>query len=328
MAEATYDDVLAAAKRIAPYAVRTPLVESPALSARIGGRVFLKLELLQRTGSFKFRGALNRLAMIPPEKRAGGVVAFSSGNHAQGVAAAAGLFGITALIVMPADAPRAKIEGTRARGAEIHLYDRQREDREAIAGRLCAERGATLVKPFDDPGIIAGQGTVGLEIAEDAKRFGIDLDAVLAPCSGGGLVSGIALALQGSGSAARVHSVEPENFDGMRRSLAAGERVAAPGISKGGALSIADALMAPTPGAHVFALAKGLLAPGLAVSDAELERAVSFAATQLKLLVEPGGAAALAALLAGKAQGKSIALVLSGGNADFGTIAAIVARAH
>ena len=324
MAEATYDDVLAAAGRIAPYAVRTPLVESPALSARIGGRVFLKLELLQRTGSFKFRGALNRLAMIPPEKRGGGVVAFSSGNHAQGVAAAAGLFGMTALIVMPADAPRAKIEGTRALGAEIHLYDRQREDREAIAARFCAERGATLVKPFDDPGIIAGQGTVGLEIAEDAKRFGINLDAVLAPCSGGGLVSGIALALQGSGSAARVHSVEPENFDGMRRSLTVGERVAAPG----GALSIADALMAPLPGAHVFALAKGLLAPGMAVSDAELEQAVSFAATQLKLLVEPGGAAALAALLAGKAQGKNIALVLSGGNADFGTIAAIIARAH
>ena len=324
MAEATYDDVLAAAGRIAPYAVRTPLVESPALSTRIGGRVFLKLELLQRTGSFKFRGALNRLAMIPPEKRGGGVVVFSSGNHAQGVAAAAGLFGMTALIVMPADAPRAKIEGTRAMGAEIHLYDRQRGDREAIAARFCAERGATLVKPFDDPGIIAGQGTVGLEIDEDAKRFGINLDAVLAPCSGGGLVSGIALALQGSGSAARVHSVEPENFDGMRRSLMAGERVAAPG----GTLSIADALMAPTPGAHVFALAKDLLAPGLAVSDAELERAVSFAATQLKLLVEPGGAAALAALLAGKAQSKNIALVLSGGSADFGTIAAIIARAH
>ena len=324
MAEATYDDVLAAAGRIAPYAVRTPLVESPALSTRIGGRVFLKLELLQRTGSFKFRGALNRLAMIPPEKRGGGVVAFSSGNHAQGVAAAAGLFGMAALIVMPADAPRAKIEGTRALGAQIHLYDRQREDREAIAARFCAERGATLVKPFDDPGIIAGQGTVGLEIAEDAKRFGINLDAVLAPCSGGGLVSGIALALQGSGSAARVHSVEPENFDGMRRSLTVGERVAAPG----GALSIADALMAPMPGAHVFALAKGLLAPGMAVSDAELEQAVSFAATQLKLLVEPGGAAALAALLAGKAQGKNIVLVLSGGNADFGTIAAIIARAH
>jgi threonine dehydratase len=318
----SYDDVLAAAQRIAPYAVRTPLVESPGLSAKTGGRVFLKLELLQRTGSFKFRGALNRLAMIPKAAQAGGVVAFSSGNHAQGVAAAAGLLGMTALIVMPADAPRAKIEGTRALGAEIILYDRQREDREAIAGRLCAERGATLVKPFDDPGIIAGQGTVGLEIAEDAKRFGVCLDAVLAPCSGGGLVGGIALALKGSGSAARVHSVEPENFDGMRRSLAAGERVAAPG----GALSIADALMAPTPGAHVFALAQRLLAPGLAVSDGELEQAVVFAATQLKLLVEPGGAAALAALLAGKVEGKTVALVLSGGNADFDSIAAIVAK--
>ena len=324
-----YADVLAAAGRIAPHAVRTPLVESPALSARTGGRMFLKLELLQRTGSFKFRGALNRLAMIPENARAGGVVAFSSGNHAQGVAAAARLLGMQALIVMPADAPRAKIEGTRALGAEIVLYDRQREDREAIAGRICAERGATLVRPFDDPGIIAGQGTAGLEIAEDAARFGVALDAVLVPCSGGGLVSGIALALNGSGAAARVHSVEPENFDGMRRSLAVGKRATAPG----GTLSIADALMAPTPGAHVFALAKDLLAPGLAVSEAELEQAVAFAATQLKLLVEPGGAAALAALLAGKApleniKGKNIALVLSGGNADFDSIAAIIAKAH
>jgi threonine dehydratase len=323
----SYEDVLAAAQRIAPYAVRTPLVESPALGARTGGRVFLKLELLQRTGSFKFRGALNRLAMIPQAARAGGVVAFSSGNHAQGVAAAAGLFGMTALIVMPADAPRAKIDGARALGAEIILYDRQREDREAIAGRICAARGATLVKPFDDPGIIAGQGTVGLEIAEDAKHFGVSLDAVLAPCSGGGLVSGVALALKGSGVTGRVHSVEPEDFDGMRRSLAAGERAAAPGVSEGGALSIADALMAPMPGAHVFALAQGLLAPGLTVSDGELEQAVVFAATQLKLLVEPGGAAALAALLAGKAEGKNIALVLSGGNADFESIAAIIRRA-
>jgi threonine dehydratase len=320
----SYGDVLAAAQRIAPYAVRTPLVESPVLSARTGGRVFLKLELLQRTGSFKFRGALNRLALIPPEAKAGGVVAFSSGNHAQGVAAAAGLFGMRALIVMPADAPRAKIEGTRALGAEIILYDRVGEDREAIAGHICAERGATLVKPFDDPGIIAGQGTVGLEIAEDAARFGVRLDAVLAPCSGGGLVSGMALALKGSGVTARVHSVEPENFDGMRRSLAAGKRVAAPG----GALSIADALMAPMPGAHVFALAKDLLAPGLAVSDAEMEQAVAFAATHLKLLVEPGGAASLAALLAGKVEGKNVALAVSGGNADFASIAAIIAKVH
>ena len=311
----TFEDVKAAAARIAPHAVRTPLVEAPALNAATGGRIFLKLENLQRTGSFKFRGACNRLAMIPQSAREKGVVAFSSGNHAQGVAAAAQLFGMPAVIVMPADAPRPKIEGTQRYGATIVTYDRVREDREAIAAKICAERQAVLVKPFDDAGIIAGQGTAGLEIAEDAARFGVTLDEVLAPCSGGGLVSGVALGLKGSGVTARVHSVEPENFDGMKRSLEAGVRVKAPG----GALSIADALMSPTPGVIVFELAKGLLAPGLAVSDAELEDAMAFAARELKLLVEPGGAAALAALLAGKisARGRVIALVLSGGNADF-----------
>jgi threonine dehydratase len=313
---AGYDDVLLAKKRIADFAVRTPFVD------RINGRVFLKLELFQRTGSFKFRGALNRLAMIPEKDRAAGVVAFSSGNHAQGVAAAAALFHMPALIVMPGDVPRAKLDGTRALGAEIVFYDRVKDDREAIAEKICAERGATLIKPFDDPGIIAGQGTVGLEIAEDAARLGVTLDQVLVPCSGGGLVTGIALGLKGSGVSASVHSVEPENFDGMRRSLLAGDRVTAPG----GKLSIADALMAPTPGLHVFAIAKSLLSPGLAVSDGELEQAVGFAATRLKLLVEPGGAAALAALLAGKSTGKNVALVVSGGNADFAAIAGIVAR--
>jgi threonine dehydratase len=311
----TFADIQAAAARIAPHAVRTPLVEAPALNARTGGRIFLKLENLQRTGSFKFRGACNRLAMIPQSARANGVVAFSSGNHAQGVAAAAQLFGMPAVIVMPADAPRPKIEGTQRYGATIVTYDRVREDREAIAAKICAERRAVLVKPFDDAGIIAGQGTAGLEIAEDAARFGVTLDEVLTPCSGGGLVSGVALGLKGSGVTARVHSVEPENFDGMKRSLAAGARTAAPG----GALSIADALMSPTPGEIVFELARGLLAPGLSVSDAELEDAMDFAARELKLLVEPGGAAALAALLAGKigARGRTVALVLSGGNADF-----------
>lgn len=310
-----YSDILAAASRIAPHAILTPLVESVVLNARTGGRVFLKLETLQRTGSFKFRGACNRLAMIPKQERGNGVVAFSSGNHAQGVAAAAALFGMPAVIVMPSDAPRPKIEGTRALGATIVEYDRLRDDREAIATKICAERGAVLVKPFDDAGIIAGQGTVGLEIAEDAARFGIVPGAVLTPCSGGGLVSGVALALKGFGLTANVHSVEPENFDGMRRSLAAGKRVAAPG----GRLSIADALMAPIPGAIVFELARGLLAPGFAVSDAELELAVDFAARELKLLVEPGGGAALAAVLAGKIEtrGRTIVLVLSGGNADF-----------
>ena len=311
----TFEDVKAAAVRIAPHAVRTPLVEAPALNAATGGRIFLKLENLQRTGSFKFRGACNRLAMIPQSARANGVVAFSSGNHAQGVAAAAQLFGMPAVIVMPADAPRPKIEGTQRYGATIVTYDRVREDREAIAAKICAERQAVLVKPFDDAGIIAGQGTAGLEIAEDAARFGVTLDEVLTPCSGGGLVSGVALGLKGAGVTVRVHSVEPENFDGMKRSLAAGVWTAAPG----GALSIADALMSPTPGVIVFELAKGLLAPGLAVSDAELEDAMAFAARELKLLVEPGGAAALAALLAGKigARGRTVALVLSGGNADF-----------
>jgi threonine dehydratase len=311
----TFADIQAAAARIAPYAVRTPLVESPSLNALTGGRVFLKLETLQRTGSFKFRGACNRLAMIPQSERANGVVAFSSGNHAQGVAAAAGLFGMPAVIVMPGDAPRSKIEGTRALGAAIVEYDRVREDREAIAARICAERGAVLVRPFDDAGIIAGQGTAGLEIAEDATRFGVVLDEVLSPCSGGGLVSGVALALKGAGVAAKVHSVEPENFDGMKRSLKAGKRVQAPG----GKLSIADALMAPIPGAIVFELAKDLLAQGFTVSDVELERAIAYAAQELKLLVEPGGAAALAALLAGKLEtrGKTVTLVLSGANADF-----------
>lgn len=319
-----FADVQAAALRIAPHAVRTPLVESWQLNALTGGRVFLKLEILQRTGSFKFRGACNRLAMIPENQRAKGVVAFSSGNHAQGVAAAARLFGMPALIVMPSDAPRPKIEGTRAFGAEIVTYDRVREDREAIAARICAERGAVLVKPFDEAGIIAGQGTVGLEIAAAARDFGLTLDDILVPCSGGGLVSGIALGLKGAGVAARVHSVEPENFDGMKRSLEAGARVQAPG----GKLSIADALMAPIPGAVVFEVAKDLLAPGFAVSDAELERAVVFAAQQLKLLVEPGGAAGLAALLAGRldAKGKTVAVVLSGGNVEFGQIAEMLAK--
>ena len=322
-----YKDIVAAAARIAPYAVRTPLVESPVLSARLGRPVFLKLELLQRTGSFKFRGAVNRLALIPASDRNGYGCRTLPHPDAQGVAAAAALFGMKALIVMPADAPRAKIAGTAALGAEIVHYDRVRDDREAIAAKICTERGATLVKPYDDPIVMAGQGTAGLEIAEDAKRFGVTLEQVLVPVSGGGLAAGIALALKGAGETATVHSVEPENYDGMRRSLEAGERVAAPG----GKLSMADALMAPIPGHHVFALAKGLLGAGLVVSEDELERALSFATQKLKLFVEPGGSAALAAALAKKAPGPknnkgALALVLSGGNADFATVANAVTR--
>jgi threonine dehydratase len=321
----TFADVQAAAERIAPYAIRTPLVESWRLNALTGARVFLKLETLQRTGSFKFRGACNRLAMIPESARRAGVVAFSSGNHAQGVAAAAALFGMPALIVMPRDAPRPKIEGTRSLGATIVEYDRVRDDREAIAAKICAERGAVLVRPFDDAGIIAGQGTVGLEIAKAAGHLGVELNEVLVPCSGGGLVSGVALGLSGAKISAKVRSVEPENFAGMKLSLEAGKRVMAPG----GPLSIADALMAPIPGEIVFEVARHLLAPGLTVSDADLKSAVVFAAEKLKLLVEPGGAAPLAALLAGKidAKGKTVALVLSGGNVEIGAVAEMVVSA-
>lgn len=320
-----FSDVEAAASRIAPYAFVTPLIENAALNERLGGRIFLKLESLQRTGSFKIRGAGNRIALIPKEARAGGVVAFSSGNHAQGVAAAAAIYGLKALIVMPKDAPRAKVAGTKALGAEIVFYDRATDDREALAKKICAERGATLVRPFDDPGVVAGQGTIGLELARQAAALGVSFDAALVPCSGGGIASGIALALSCASPSTAVLSVEPERFDGLRLSLIAGKRVAAPG----GALSIADALMAPVPGEVPFALAKTLMAPGLTVSDDDLRKAVAYAALRLKLIIETGGSAGLAALLAGRfdARGKTVAVVLTGGNCDFETVCDCVARA-
>ncbi len=314
----TFADIEAAAARVAPFAYKTPLVENADLNRQLGARVLLKLETLQRTGSFKFRGALSRIAKIPPAERGKGVVAFSSGNHAQGVAAAAALFEVPALIVMPKDAPRAKLEGTRAYGAEIVFYDRTKDDREAIALALCEERGATLVRPFDDPDVVAGQGTVGLEIVHDAAMRGVALDAVLAPCSGGGLISGIALAFSVLSPATRIVSVELENYDGMRRSLAAGARTAAPG----GAPSIADGLMAPIPGEIPFALARRYLADALTVSDSELLNSVAYTARTLKLCVEASGAAGLAALISGRyaAGGKAVAVVLTGANGDFSAI--------
>jgi threonine dehydratase len=320
----TAADIEAAAVRIAPYAVLTPFIEHHELGARVRGRVFLKLEPFQRTGSFKFRGASNRILQIPEGERAKGVVAFSSGNHAQGVAAVAGILGIPATIVMPADAPRAKIEGTKALGAHVVTYDRATGDREAIAAEIVARTGATLVKPFDDADIVAGQGTVGLEIARAASAMSVALDAVLVPCSGGGLVTGIALALSQVSPATRVFSVEPEGFDGMRQSHDKGERITV----KTSAQSIADALMSPFPGHVPFALARLHLAGGLAVDDDALRRAVSFAFRRIKVVAEPGGAAALAAVLSGAfdAKGKNVALVVSGGNADPETVATCCAR--
>ncbi|MBN8974156.1 MAG: threonine/serine dehydratase, partial [Rhizobiales bacterium] len=232
-------DIDAAARVLAPYAVRTPLLSSPALDAATGARVLFKPEVLQRTGSFKFRGAFNKMAAIPKAARAGGVVAFSSGNHAQGVAAAAQLLGMRATIVMPADAPAAKRERTKAYGAEVVLYDRLREDREAIARSLASERGATLVPPYDDPQIIAGQGTVGREIAEDLHALGMTPDIVVAPASGGGLVAGMAVAVKARYPQAAVMTAEPAGFDDHARSLRAGQREAHDGKSH----TICDALM-------------------------------------------------------------------------------------
>jgi threonine dehydratase len=309
-----FDDVRAAAARLLGHAQRTPLLAGTPLDELTGGRILLKLETLQHMGSFKFRGAYNRLAQLDAAQRTAGVVAFSSGNHAQGVAYAARLLGVPASIVMPADAPRVKMQNTLALGAEVVTYDRLRESREKIAAQLAAERGAVLVPSFDDPDIIAGQGTVGLEIAEQAAELGARLDDVIVCTSGGGLVAGTALAIRALSPSTRVWTAEPEGHDDHRRSLAAGRRESNPP----GTRSICDALLAPEPGVLTFEINRRLLAGGLAVSDAEVRAAIAFAARTLKLVVEPGGAVALASVLAGKIEsgGRTIAVVLSGGNID------------
>ena len=319
----TSADIDTAARVIAPFAVRTPLLEPSVLNERMGTRIFLKPEMLQRTGSFKFRGAFNKLSSIPQEARGGGVVAFSSGNHAQGVAHAAQLLGMQATIVMPSDAPLSKRERTKAYGAEVVLYDRDREDREAIARDIAGPRGATLVRPYDDPYVIAGQGTVGREIAEDMAALGLTPDIVVAPASGGGLIAGVATAIKSRYPQAMVMSGEPEAFDDHARSLRAGKREAHG--SKG--RTICDALMAAIPGEITFSINSQLLAQGITASDAEVGAAVGFAFRELKLVVEPGGAVGLAALLAGRIDvtGKNVVIVLSGGNVDADLFARLIA---
>lgn len=318
-------EIRAAAARIAPHAVVTPLLESWTLNARVGGRVLVKAEVLQRTGSFKFRGALNRLAQLTPEERQRGVVAYSSGNHAQAVALSARVFGTTAVIVMPADAPQVKVSKTRAYGGEVVLYDRRSEDRAAIGARLSAERGLILVPPFDDPDVIAGQGTLGLEVAQQAAAAGARLDALLVCCSGGGLTAGCALAMQAQSPGTAVYCVEPEGFDDTIRSLAAGRRLA----NAPGGISICDAILVDKPGELTFSINLPRLAGGFAVSDAETLEAVAYAYDEFKLVVEPGGAVALAAVLAGKidCRGKTVAIVCSGGNVDPQVFAAALAGA-
>jgi threonine dehydratase len=316
-------DIDAAAKVIAPYAVRTPLLWSPVLNERVGANVFLKPESLQRTGSFKFRGAFNKLSSIPQERRAGGVVAFSSGNHAQGVAAAAQLLKMQATIVMPKDAPVSKRERTKSYGAEVVLYDRDREDREAIARGIAEKRGATLVKPYDDPLIIAGQGTAGREIAEDMAALGVAPDVVVAQASGGGLIAGIATAVKAKFPDTEVIVAEPKDYDDHALSLQAGRREA----HHAKARTICDALMAEIPGEITFAINGKLLSGGVTASDEEVGQAMAFAFRELKLVVEPGGAVGLAALLAGRidARGKNVVIVLSGGNVDADLFAKLIA---
>ncbi len=315
-------DVLAAQRVLDGYAVETPLLESPLLNERLGGRLLIKAEPLQRTGSFKFRGAFNRLCRLDQDSCDRGVVAYSSGNHAQGVAFAARLLGIPATIVMPRDAPAGKLSATRAHGARVVLYDRQHENREAIGQDLANRHGLTLIRPYDDPWIIAGQGTVALEAVRQAERIGTHIDLIAVPCGGGGLIAGCGLALVDLLPEARLFAVEPVGHDDTRRSLADGRRTCNPP----GVRSFCDALLVDTPGDLTFGINRVLVEGGLAVDDAETAEAMRAAFTHFKLVVEPGGAVALAAVLAGRLdiRERACVVVCSGGNVDPKTFGAVL----
>ena len=293
---------------------RTPMLSSPFLDDIAGRRVLVKAECLQHTGSFKFRGGWSAISALTPEQRQRGVIAFSSGNHAQGVAYAAREHGIAALILMPADAPKLKIENTRALGAEVQLFDRATEDRDAIGAELARERGLTLIKPFDEPQVIAGQGTTGLEIAEQAGENNVQNADVLVCCGGGGLTSGIALALEAKAPGLRVRPVEPQGFDDAARSLVSGKIE----VNETTSGSICDAIITPSPGQITFPIMKKLCGPGLVVSPDDSLRAMAAAFTRLKIVLEPGGAVALAAALyhPQEFQGDAVIAVATGGNVD------------
>ena len=304
-------DIRQAQQRLAGHAVETPLITNPFLNRRLGGDVYIKAENLQHGGAFKFRGAFNRLSQLPDEQRRAGVVAFSSGNHAQGIALSARMLDIAATVVMPADAPAVKLSRTRAYGAEVRLYDRASESREAIARELARDRGAVLVPAYDDPDIMAGQGTCGLELIAQLPQ---PPDLCLVPCGGGGLLAGVATAVKALAPATRVCAVEPLSCDDHRRSLLSGRRQENPPA----ATSICDALLAPTPGVLTWEVNRHLVDEGLAVSDDEVRYAMSYAFSYLKLVLEPGGAATLAALLSEKLEvgGKTVVIIASGGNVD------------
>jgi threonine dehydratase len=314
--------IRAAAARMAGVVHETPILSSPLLDRMAGRRVLVKAECLQITGSFKARGAWSALSALPEAVRARGVIAYSSGNHAQGVALAATRHGVPAVIVMPADAPAVKIANTCAYGAEVILYDRTTEDRDAIGARLVAERGLTLVKPFDDAQVIAGQGTVGLEIARQAKGLGVSDGAVVTCCGGGGLASGIALALEPEAPRLRLHTAEPAGFDDMARSLAAGQILRNARLSG----SICDAILTPQPGHLTFPILQRLAGTGFVVTDDQALRAVALAFHHLRIVLEPGGAVALAAALFASDLPGTVIAVATGGNTDPGTFRAALDR--
>ena len=314
MNEPGFSDIEAAAERLRGQAVVTPLLEAPLLNERLGGRLLVKAENLQLTGSFKFRGAFNKISQLDAAARERGVVAYSSGNHAQGVAAAARFLKTPAVIVMPDDAPAVKLDNTRAWGAEVVTYPRHGADRETIALEIAREQGRAVVPPYDDPQIIAGQGTVGLEIAEQAGERGVALDHVVVCCGGGGLTAGSAVALDERLPGATIHTAEPEGWDDTKRSLEAGTRQRIETVTP----SLCDALLASTPGELTFAINRRLVTDGFAVSEDDVGSAMALAFRYLKIVLEPGGAAALAAVTSGKLplDGKSVAVVASGGNVD------------
>lgn len=320
----TIDDIRAAAARLKGLAVRTPLLENAALNERLGARLLVKPEVLQRTGSFKFRGAYNRISNLTADERARGVVAFSSGNHAQGVAASARMFGVDAVIAMPTDAPDIKVRRVKADGATVLTYDRFRDDRLALV-KPYLDAGRVLVPPYDDPYIIAGQGTLGLELAEQAAELEATPEIVVTPCGGGGLIAGVSTAVKALCPQAQVWAAEPEGFDDTRRSLEADRIIA----NEPGHTSICDAILTAQPGELTFPINRRALSGAAAVSDAQAAEAMREAAQSFRLVVEPGGAVALAAVLSGKIEisGKTVIVVLSGGNADPALYARIMADA-
>jgi len=319
----TADDVLAARLRITPHIIRTPMLRNAELDRLTGGTILLKPEVLQRTGAFKLRGATNALRALSPAALQRGVVTYSSGNHGQAIACAAQSLGIAATIVMPADAPAIKRQSTERWGARIIAYDRAGENREAIAAAIVARTGATLIPPYEHPDVIAGQGTLALELADDAAAAGLHLDALLVCTGGGGLIAGCALGLSTVSPDTRLYAVEPAGWDDTARSLKSGQREK----NDGNGSRFCDALLTPTPGELTFSINRKLLAGGFAVTDAQVVTAMKFAAQALQLELEPGGAVALAALLAGvfDARGATVGVVLSGGNIDPPELARVLA---